>query len=334
MTSIELVSAQCAHYRIGALEDTLLPLLVGDKVAHFTVGGLAPLHSIHTDYNPNVLRKFYRWGLEYSIVEKLDLSNYILPPAQKMATAVVDSINYHRDTPRCRSCPNTLHTSLTPAGLYVSNYQKEAELTTNGPDGVGAISMSEADTTFKDTRKIVLILTSPLSLLYAATLNNNTIHLTSYLINPWLLCIYRAVKPSLEAREILPPKPIPHTCAKLHHIAYPTTPVNDATWATSGLPPHKITRPTHHNHIADRHKITFDSVTLHAHGSSLLGGSAKIYTHVDCSSYLARAIDKLVRLKSLTHPCQEMNMLTTRPNPTIMLGSVTRPTSPMLTLFL
>jgi hypothetical protein len=53
---LELVSAQYAHCMFNALEDTLLAFPMGDKVAHFTVGGLAPLHSKHTDYTPIVSR--------------------------------------------------------------------------------------------------------------------------------------------------------------------------------------------------------------------------------------------------------------------------------------
>jgi hypothetical protein len=33
------------------------------------------------------------------MVEKSDFSDYIIPPADPMATAVIDYINYHRDIP-------------------------------------------------------------------------------------------------------------------------------------------------------------------------------------------------------------------------------------------
>jgi hypothetical protein len=55
--------------------------------------------------------------------------------------------------------------------------------------------MGEADATFKYTRKVVLSLTSPLPLLYATTLKNITIHLTSAPINPRLLRTYRITNP-------------------------------------------------------------------------------------------------------------------------------------------
>jgi hypothetical protein len=42
---LELVSAMYAHCLIDPLEDTLLALPMGDTFVHFTVGGLAPLHS-------------------------------------------------------------------------------------------------------------------------------------------------------------------------------------------------------------------------------------------------------------------------------------------------
>jgi hypothetical protein len=40
--------------------------------------------------------------------------------------------------------------------------------------------------------------------------------------------------------------------------------------------------------MADRHKIIFVSVTLHAHGSNLLGSFAKLSTPVDRLSYAVR----------------------------------------------
>jgi hypothetical protein len=70
--------------------------------------------------------------------------------------------------------------------------------------------MGEADATFKDIRKVVLSLTSPLPLLYATIVNKITIHFTSDPTNPRLLRFYRVPKPPLEEGEILPPKLIPH----------------------------------------------------------------------------------------------------------------------------
>jgi hypothetical protein len=73
---------------------------MGGKFAHFTAGDLAPLHSKQTDYIPIVSRLFYRWGLDYSIVEKSDFANFILPSADNMAVVVTDSMDYHLDTAR------------------------------------------------------------------------------------------------------------------------------------------------------------------------------------------------------------------------------------------
>jgi hypothetical protein len=97
--------------------------------------------------------------------------------------------------------------------------------------------MGEADATFKHTRKVVLSLTSPLSLLYATTLQKIIIHLTSDPIIPRLLRIYRVPKPTPKEGEILPPKPIPHTRANLHLSDPPPTPVTNTTWASSGFHP-------------------------------------------------------------------------------------------------
>jgi hypothetical protein len=78
MARLELVSTQHAHCLIDALEDTLVALPMGDMFAH-TVGGLAPLHSRHTDYTLTVPRQFYRWGLDCNMVENSDISDCILP---------------------------------------------------------------------------------------------------------------------------------------------------------------------------------------------------------------------------------------------------------------
>jgi hypothetical protein len=55
-------------------------------------------------------------------------------------------------------------------------------------------------------------------------------------------------------------------------------------------------RPARHHHITERQKLIFVVVAIYAHGASLLGGSAKINTPVDRSSYLAHAINMLLRL--------------------------------------
>jgi hypothetical protein len=53
---------------------------------------------------------------------------------------------------------------------------------------------------------------------------------------------------------------------------------------------------TRHHHITERHKIIFASVSMNAHGSSFIGGSAKLATVVDPSTYLADAIDMPLHL--------------------------------------
>jgi hypothetical protein len=111
---------------------------------------------------------------------------------------------------------------------------------------------------------------------------------------PRSLRIYRVPRPPLEEREILPPKPILHTRVTLHCIDLPTTLVSDTTWASSGLFPHNKSTPTHHNHIAERGKLTFALIAHNAHGLSLIMGSAKLFTLVGRSSYLVRAIDKVM----------------------------------------
>jgi hypothetical protein len=136
-----------------------------------------------------------------------------------MATATIDYIKYHRDTARGRTCLHPFYSSLAAAGIDVYYYPTRAELTTDVPDGVCAIAMVEAYATFTNTRKVVLILTSPLSLLYAATLKKIIIHLTYDPINPELVRIDRVPKSPLEEGELLPPKPIPHTRVDLHHTA-------------------------------------------------------------------------------------------------------------------
>jgi hypothetical protein len=144
------------------------------------------------------------------MVGKLDFSYYILTPADQLATAIIDYTKYYRDASRGRTCIHTLYSSLTTAGIDVSNYQIVAEFTTDGPDGVGAIAMGEADATFQDTRKVVVSLTSPRPLLHAATLKKITIHLTSDPINPRLLRIYRIPKPPLRGTNPTTQAYLPH----------------------------------------------------------------------------------------------------------------------------
>jgi hypothetical protein len=80
----------------------------------------------------------------------------------------------------------------------VTKNQAPATLTTEGPDGAGAIAMGTWDNTFTDitdTRNLVLSLTSPLALLYATTLRKNRIHLMPDSMNPRFLRIYRVPRP-------------------------------------------------------------------------------------------------------------------------------------------
>jgi hypothetical protein len=168
--------------------------------------------------------------------------------------------------------------------------------------------MGSADSTFTDTRKVVLSPTSPLPLLYVTTLRKITIHLMPGPINPRFLQIFLVARPAIEEGETLPPKPVPHTQAALDRTDTATGLLADNTWATNGLPSHYTARPLRHYHITERHKIIFAYVTLNAHGPSLIGGSAKLVTPVDRSSCLSQAIDKSMRLQASarlranTHP--------------------------------
>jgi hypothetical protein len=111
---------------IDALEDTLLVLLMGERFAHFTVGSFVPLHSKHTDYTPIVRRLSYRWGLDCSMVGKSDFTNFILPPAHKIAVAVTDSLNYHLDNARGKTTLQALLPPLATAGVNVTTHQAQA----------------------------------------------------------------------------------------------------------------------------------------------------------------------------------------------------------------
>jgi hypothetical protein len=57
---LELVTAQFAHCLIDALDDFILAFHMGDMLAHFTVGGIAPLHNKQTACVPAVSKHFYR----------------------------------------------------------------------------------------------------------------------------------------------------------------------------------------------------------------------------------------------------------------------------------
>jgi hypothetical protein len=49
------------------------------------------------------------------MVENSDFTDFILPSADKMATTVADSINYHFDTAQGRSSLHALYSSLAAA---------------------------------------------------------------------------------------------------------------------------------------------------------------------------------------------------------------------------
>jgi hypothetical protein len=107
------------------------------------------------------------------MIESSGSTNFILPPANKMVMAVTDFLNYRLNTARGRTVLHVPLSSLTADGVDVTRHQAAATLTTEGLDGVGAIAMGTADNTFTDTRKVVLSLTSPITLLYATTIRNH-----------------------------------------------------------------------------------------------------------------------------------------------------------------
>jgi hypothetical protein len=117
-----------------------------------------------------------------------------------------------------------------------------------------------------------------LPLLYATALRKITIHLMLDPINPRFLRIYRVLKPATKEGEILPPKPVLHNQAVLNCRDLASELITESTWGTNGLPSQIKTRPTRHHHITERHKLVFSSVTPKTHGSSLIGGSAKLVT--------------------------------------------------------
>jgi hypothetical protein len=120
-----------------------------------------PLRKTLPDYTPIVDRQFYIRGLDCRMVDLSDLKDFILPPADEIATAVTDSLNYHLGTVKGRTRLHALHSSLTAAGIDATIFPTEAALTTDGPDGVGAIAVDNEAATFTDTRKVALSLTSP-----------------------------------------------------------------------------------------------------------------------------------------------------------------------------
>jgi hypothetical protein len=201
---------------IDALDDILLAFPAGDRFAHFTLSGKPPLRTTLPNYTPTIDRHFYIWGLNRCMDTLSNLTDSSLPPTDEMATTVTDSLNYHPNATKGRTILHTLHSSLTAAGIEASSFPTKAPLATDGPDGVGVITMGNEDATFTDTRKVVISLTSTLSLLYATALQKLTIHLMPDPINPRFLRIYRVPQQTLGEGEVLPPKPIPHTQAAIN----------------------------------------------------------------------------------------------------------------------
>jgi hypothetical protein len=164
------------------------------------------------------------------MAEKFAFTNFILLMAYKMAVAVTDSLNYHLDTARGRTTLQALFSSLTNAGVInVTTHQAEATLTADGPDRAGAINMGSADSTFTDTRKVALSLTSSQPLLFTTTLKTITIHMMPDPINPRFLRIYTASRNQRNSsgdhqakrRKVEKPKPEEQeSMPMLHHCPH------------------------------------------------------------------------------------------------------------------
>jgi hypothetical protein len=182
------------------------------------------------------------------MVDLSDLTDFVLPLADQMATTVTDSINYHIDTVRGISCLHALHSTLIAARIDVTKFPAEATLIADRPDGVGANAMGNEAANFTDTRKVVLSLTSPLPFLDVNSLRKITIHMMPNYINPRFCRIYRVPKPMLGEGEVLPPKSIPNIQAALNRIDLVTGVVQDSTWTSSGLP-----LPKNHPHALPPH---------------------------------------------------------------------------------
>jgi hypothetical protein len=65
--------------------------------------------------------------------------------------------------------------------------------------------MGLVNSTFTDTRKVVLSLTSHLPLLFVTTFKKIAVHMMPYPINSQFLRIYRVLKPAIKEGENLPP---------------------------------------------------------------------------------------------------------------------------------
>jgi hypothetical protein len=103
--------------------------------------------------------------------------------------------------------------------------------------------------------------------------------------------------PTPKEGEIAPKKLAPNTSTALN-ITVATRAALDATWAISRRPPRKVTRPSHLHATTALHKIIFASLSLYAHGASLLGGYVRLSTPLVRATFSAQATDKLKCLQS------------------------------------
>jgi hypothetical protein len=95
------------------------------------------------------------------MVELSYFTEFILPPADEMATTVTDSLNYRLDTAIGKTGLHALHSTLVSGEVDVANFPTEATLTADGPDETGDIAMGSEATTFIDARKVVLSRVAP-----------------------------------------------------------------------------------------------------------------------------------------------------------------------------
>jgi hypothetical protein len=157
------------------------------------------------------------------LIETSGFTNFVLPPADIMALAVTDFLNYRLDTARGKTSLLVLQSSLTATRVDITQHDATATLTTDEPDETGVTAMGTADNSLTDTRKVAISLISPLAL------PKIRIHVMPDPINPQFLLIYRGPKPETDNGEILPPKLVPHTQAALNRTDVATELVADNT---------------------------------------------------------------------------------------------------------
>jgi hypothetical protein len=102
-------------------------------------------------------------------------------------------------------------------------------------------------------------------------------------IDPQFLRIYRVLKAAIEEGEILPPKPVPHTQAAFDRTDLATGLLANNT----DYPPKRKQYLFATTTSRKKNDIVFAYVTLNAHGSSQLGGSAKLVSPIDRSTFSA-----------------------------------------------